>query len=199
MNVSGGAGGSFPGLVRRAIAILLNPKSEWAVIAEEPATATSLYLDYVVVLAALQPFASFLHAQAVVAASPALGYWPALQDAVESALRSYVLGLAGVVVLAFIVDALAPSFDGQPNRIQALKLVAYGSTPSWLAGVFGQLPGLQMLAILGFYSLYLLWSGLPVLMKVPAEKALPYVALVLLVTTVLYMVTAQLVRVTAAG
>jgi hypothetical protein len=44
----------------------------------------------------------------------------------------------------------------------------------WLVGVFGLSPMLGVLAILGLYSFYLLYLGLPMLMKVPADKAVGY-------------------------
>jgi hypothetical protein len=37
---------------------------------------------------------------------------------------------------------------------------------------------LSFLVILGLYGVYLLGVGLPILMRVPAEKALPYTAVV---------------------
>jgi hypothetical protein len=41
---------------------------------------------------------------------------------------------------------------------------------------------------LGLYSLYLLYLGLPVLMKSPREKAMAYTAVVILAAIVLFMV-----------
>ena len=42
-----------------------------------------------------------------------------------------------------------------------------------------------MLGILGLYSLYLLYLGLPVLMKAPQEKALGYTVVVIIAAVVL--------------
>ncbi len=99
----------------------------------------------------------------------------------------YVLTLVGVYVLALIIDALAPTFNGQKNQIQALKVAAYSSTASWVAGVFALVPGLRILTILGLYSLYLLYTGLPVLMKAPQDKAMGYTAVVIVAAIVLFM------------
>jgi hypothetical protein len=57
-------------------------------------------------------------------------------------------------------------------------LSVYSHTPLWLAGIFLLIPGLNFLLILGLYGLYLLWTGLPLLMRVPDEKALSYAAIV---------------------
>ncbi len=81
-------------------------------------------------------------------------------------------------MLALIIDALAPTFQGNRNPVQALKLVAYASTASWAAGIFSLIPGLGLLGLLGLYSLYLFFRGLPVMMKSPASKSLAYTVVV---------------------
>ena len=88
--------------------------------------------------------------------------------------------------MALIIDAFAPAFGGQKSRIQALKVSAYASTAAWCAGIFALVPPLSFLGILGLYSLYLLYSGLPVLMKAPQEKAAGYTALVVVCAIVLF-------------
>ena len=72
--------------------------------------------------------------------------------------------------------------------MQALKVAAYSSTASWVAGIFGLIPALSWLRILGLYSLYLLYLGLPVLMKAPQDKAAGYTGVVIIAAIVLFMV-----------
>ena len=90
----------------------------------------------------------------------------------------YLLTFAMVYIIASVIDLLAPRFGGQRNFANAVKLSVYSHTPLWLAGIFLLIPGLNFLLILGIYGLYLLWTGLPLLMQVPDEKALPYAAVV---------------------
>ncbi len=98
-----------------------------------------------------------------------------------------MLVLAGVWVLAVIIDMLATSFGGTPNRMQALKVAAYSMTAAWIAEIFVILPALAILSIAGLYSIYLLYLGLPVLMKAPADKAGAYTVVVVLVGIVVFM------------
>jgi hypothetical protein len=112
-----------------------------------------------------------------------------LGSAITSALVAYVLSLAGTYVLGLIIDAIAPTFNGQRSQIQALKVAVYSSTASWVAGIFHLIPGLRLLTILGLYSLYLLYLGLPILMKAPRDKAVAYTAVIIVVAAVLFMVT----------
>jgi hypothetical protein len=73
---------------------------------------------------------------------------------------------------------LAPAFGARKDFAAALNLTVYSTTPVWLAGMFLLVPGLSFLIILGLYGAYLLWAGLPILMRSPPERALPYAAAV---------------------
>ena len=171
-------------LVERAKNLILTPKAEWAVIDNEPHTVQGLYTQYVMILAAIGPVASFIGYSIVGFGA----YRIPIGAGVAYMVLSYVLALAMVYVLALVIDALAPNFGGTKNFMQALKVAAFAPTASWLAGIFGILPALSILAILGLYSLYLLYLGLPLLMKTPQEKAVPYLVVVIIVALVLAVV-----------
>ena len=179
-------------LADRVKKILLNPKEEWQVIDQEPATVAGLYSGYIVPLAAIGPIAQAIGSSVFGISMPfmAATYRTPIGTAITGAIVGYVLTLVGVYVLALIIDALAPTFNGQKNQVQALKVAAYSSTASWVAGVFALVPGLRILTILGLYSLYLLYTGLPVLMKAPQDKAMGYTAVVIVAAIVLFMLVA---------
>jgi hypothetical protein len=174
-------------LAERVKKILVTPKEEWEVIDREPATVGGLYTGYILPLAAIGPIAQAIGYSLFGITLPMVGtYRTPVGSAVAGAVVSYVLMLVGLYFLAFVIDALAPSFDGTRSRIQALKVAAYSSTASWVAGIFALIPGLRVLGILGLYSLYLLYLGLPVLMKSPREKALGYTVVVIIAAIVLF-------------
>jgi hypothetical protein len=172
-------------LVARVKGILLSPKSEWEVIDNESTTVGALYTGYIIPLAAIPAIAGFIGWSVI--GSSMLGKAP-MAWGLERAVLQFVLALAGTFVLALIIDAIAPSFGGQKNQIQALKVAAYSSTASWVAGIFMILPTLSILGILGLYSLYLLFVGLPIVMKAPAEKAMGYTVVIIICSIVLYVV-----------
>jgi hypothetical protein len=105
-----------------------------------------------------------------------------------------MLGLAvvGVFVLSIVINALAPTFGAEKNSTQALKVAVYSYTPAWIAAALNIVPVLGILAIFGaFYGMYLLYLGLPRLMKCPEDKAIPYTAVVIICAIVLsFVITA---------
>jgi Yip1 domain len=176
-------------LVDRVKRILLSPRPEWEVIDAEQTTPAALYTGYIAPLAAIGPIAQLIGYSVFGITVPFMGtYKVPFGSALTGAIISYVLTLVGTYILALIIDGLAPTFNGQRNQIQALKVAAYSSTAAWVAGIFALIPGLRLLGILGLYSLYLLYLGLPVLQKTPREKALPYTAVVVLAAIVLFMI-----------
>lgn len=179
-------------LVARVKAIIMTPDLEWPVIAAEPATPASLYSGYIAILAAIPPLATFLHSVLFGYGAFGITYRPSFAGALTTAIVHYVLTLAGVYVLALVVNALAPTFQGQKDFVQALKLVAYASTAQWLCGIFALIPGLGILGLLGLYSLYLFFRGLPVTMRSPADKSLGYTVVVVLCTILVGVVISPL-------
>lgn len=176
-------------LVDRVKRILLSPRPEWVVIEAEPTTPAALYTGYIMPLAAIGPIAQIIGYSVFGITVPFMGtYRVPIGSAVTSAIVAYVLTLIGTYALALIIDALAPTFNGQRSQIQALKVAAYSSTAAWVAGIFALIPGLRLLGILGVYSLYLLYLGLPVLMKSPREKGLGYTVVVVLAAIVLFII-----------
>ncbi len=183
------------GLVARVQAILLRPKAEWEVIENEAATTQSLFVGYACILAAIPAVANLIGRQIFGGVGLfGISYHPPLIGSIVGAIVTYVLSLVSVFILALIIDALAPSFDGQKNQTQALKVAVYSSTAGWVAGVFGLLPALGILAALGaLYGLYLLYLGLPSLMKAPEGKALGYTVVTVVVAIVLYLIVGAVV------
>ncbi len=179
-------------LIERAKGICLSPKAEWAKIAAEPTDVKSLYVNYAMILALIPAVCGFLGMSLIGISMPIIGsYRTPIGAGLAHLVIGYVMGLAVLYVVSLIVNALAPTFDGQKDPVQALKLVAYSSTPVWLAGVLSIIPMLGVLGIIaGLYGLYLLYTGLPILMKNPEDKSIGYTALIIVCYIVLAMITA---------
>lgn len=186
------------GILQRAKDILLKPKETWPVIAAEPATTQSIYMPYVLLLAAIGPLARLVGGQVFGITFLGVTYHPPLAGALVSAVLSYGLTLASVFLLALVIDGLAPSFGGQKDQVQALKVAAYAGTAGWVGGIFGLIPALAIIGMLfALYGLYLLYLGLPALMKAPEDKALGYTAVVIVVAIILFLVVGAVVAAVA--
>jgi hypothetical protein len=173
-------------IVSRVKAILMTPKTEWPVIAAETTTVADLYKSYVIILAAIPAIALFI-AMSIVG----YGFFRLpIGTGLMWAVLTYVMALIGVYIIALITDALAPTFASTKDQMQALKTAVYSMTAYWVASVFIIIPGLGGLVALagGLYGLYLLYLGLPFTMKTPADKAVPYTAVIVVCSIVVMFV-----------
>ena len=177
-------------IVERVKNILLQPRQEWPVISGESADTKSLLLGYAVPLAAIGPIAMWLGHSLIGISVPLFGtVRTPLLAGLAFAVVTYVMGLVAVFVVGLIIDALAPTFGGEKNGTQAMKCAVYAYTPAWVAGILHLIPALGALALIAsVYGLYLLYLGLPVLMKAPKEKAVGYTVVVVLCAIVLSIV-----------
>lgn len=188
---------NFNLLIARAKAILLTPASEWPVIAAEPATVAGLYKSYIAILAAIAPLAAFLRLCVLGVPMGVLGTWRVdIGTGLTILVTSYLLGLLAVYLLSLLVNALAPTFNGQKDPLMALKVVAYACTAAWIAGIGQLLPMIGSLLGLigGIYTIYLLYLGLPVTMKCPQDKAVGYTVVTVIGGIVLGAVVAMVAR-----
>jgi hypothetical protein len=171
------------GLMARAGDMLFRPQQTWAVIAREPAEVGDLYLRSVIPLAAIPALCDFLGIFIFGGLQIAsIEFRPPLAGAAVEALANYGLTLALAYALARIVEVLSGRFGGVPDRVQAFKLVAYSGTAVWVLGALALYPALGIpAALLGaVYSLYLLYVGLPRLMRIEPGRAISCFALILL-------------------
>jgi len=159
-------------LIDRVRGMLFAPKLEWPKVAAEPATTRSILVGYVLILAAIGPLATLLRG---------FGWFAPL------AVTSYLSAIAVTLVLALIVDLLAPSFGGEKNFVASLKLSAYSYTAAWVAGVAYLLPALGAFVALAaaIYAFYTFYLGAPVLKKCAPDKALAFTIVVVVAGIVL--------------
>lgn len=176
---------TFERIYARCKGLILRPHDEWERIEHEKPSVRDLFLRWVVPLCLF----FFLVPQLGVIAFPpeinGVKAAPSIALALFVVLVGAPLMAGGVWVTAWIIDRLAPHFDGVRDADQALKLAAYAGTPLWLSAIFGLVPAMSLAMALGLYAVFVLYVGLPVLMKAKREESIAYTASV--VASVLVM------------
>ncbi len=168
---------------------MMTPQAEWPAVTAE--SGDTLALRYIAILALIPVLARLIGGWLIG------GYTPLLA-ALIGAVVAYALSFVTVFVVALAVDLLAPKFGGERGYSRALRLTAYSFTPVWLAGIFLLVPGASFLVLLGLYGLYLMWTGAPLLMQVPRERALLYV-MVVAACAIAFDVAVRLALIAAMG
>jgi hypothetical protein len=176
-------------LKKRIVGILTNPAAEWSVIAAEPATIELLYRNYILILALFPALGMFL---AVGLFSPIF--------ALRAAVGTYVSSVVLPVVVALIIERLAPRFKSGGDTVRALKLVAYAATPVWLAGIlYATIILSPLVLIAAIYAAYLFYVGLGPLLQTPLEQRVPFTVMAALMILVASIVLNFLTRLLGLG
>ncbi len=172
-------------IVERAKAITLNPAATWPVIDAEQHDAKSLFVPYMLILAAIPAVCSFIGLSLVGIGGFGFNLRLPVASGVTMMIVTYVLSLIMTFGMGWLASALAPTFGGKSDLVQGLKLAVFGGTPMMLAGIFNILPALSIIGLLvALYALYVIYLGLPVLMKNPKEKSITYMVILVIASII---------------
>jgi hypothetical protein len=160
-------------LLSRVRNILLSPNHEWQVIAGERGSVRSLLWGYVIPLAMIPAVASFI-GYGLVGANGILFRMSGPYWGISMALNSLITSLGVYLAGTSLIDRLARGFGGSADMGRSAQLVAYSYTPAFIAGVFYALPGWQQGVVMGLYSVYLFYLGVPVLKAIPEDQRVAY-------------------------
>lgn len=168
----------------RAWGLLREPKKEWEQIRAEETTVPNLLVGYVAPLAAIPPVCGLIGA---------LIFDPIAVGTVSGAVVSVVVTWAVTVGLVFLIgvliNTLADQFDADRNDIAAQKIAAYSITPAFLSGLFSLWPPLWWISLFALAAMvYIMYRGLPILMKAPEDRALSYAATVTVAAAISFIV-----------
>ena len=178
-------------MLNRIINILMKPTSEWGAISNEPASVGGIFGGYAIPLTVLQ-FISSVVAMGVLGIGAQLiemsGVSVSLMDVIVRGLVNVLLGLALLYVLALIGSKIAPSFHGNSDFVQSLKLFTYASTPTWVLGaimpfLMGSMALLMLMSLLSLaamgYAIYLIYAGAGPVLGIPQEKLAGFTVVVI--------------------
>lgn len=181
-------------LVTRVKNMLVSPKTEWEVIAAEQPNANQIITGFVVPLTLIGALAAFIGYGFI--GSSILGVRiVSISWGIYYAIVKLLLGILSVYITAFVVDALAPSFESEKHQGRSMQLVAYGSTPALVAAFFTLLPPVAGVVTLigGIYSIYLWYLGLGPIKKTPEDKKVIYLVVIFIAMLVVYLIISYII------
>lgn len=149
-------------LIERVKALWMRPKEAWPEIDRDATPSGDLFTRVAAPLAALAPVVGFLTGR--IGWNPFSGHFI---GQLFTAVIGYGLSLASLLAMSIIASKLAPRFGGEGSPRDAFKLIVYSSTPMWLASAVAMVPGFGFVGLASFYSLYLFFTGIGPMMKVP--------------------------------
>jgi len=166
--------------------ILTEPRPTWGKIREEKWSAAEIYIRIIIPLALISPVAGFIE--------PTWFGWQigpgqpvtlTYSSAMQISLAYFGAILVSVFVIAMLIRWMSETYGEQKAFARCLALATYTAVPLFLIGVFQIYPVLWVNFLFGLpalaYSVYLLYSGVPVMMDIPQEKGFLFASAVLAV------------------
>lgn len=155
--------------------LIFNPKQEWQKISQEDNNIPGLLYGYILILALIGPVAGYY---GTTTSGWQIGGREAVKLTSESALTIailYYLAVVAVVIgLGLMVRWMCKTYGGNTSLNRCVALSAYVSTPIFLVGIVELYPVLWVDLIFGLVALahavYLLYSGVPVLMDISEDR-----------------------------
>jgi hypothetical protein len=160
-------------LAGRTKQMIFTPVAGWRAVGEERGTVRTVLLSFVLPMALIPAAASFI-GYGFVGVDGLLFRVSGLYWGAVMAINSLITSVAVYLLGTYIVDRMAPGFGAVRKPGRSAQLVAYSSTPAWVAGIFYAVPALQEGVVLGLYGVYLFYLGIPVLKRTPDDQRVAF-------------------------
>jgi hypothetical protein len=175
-------------LIQRVKNIILTPKTEWSAIAQEKQSMTTVITSYVIPLVLVGAVATFI-GYGLIGINYGLIRMSGMGWGIRMAVIQVCSAIIGVIITAYAVDALAPSFGSEKNINKSAQLVAYGYTPAFIGAIFSIFPAIAIIgSLFSLYGIYLMYLGLGPMKKTPEDKRVVYLVVTIVVLIVVYAV-----------
>lgn len=173
-------------ILKHVWGILADPRPTWGNIRDETWSTPQVFLTVVIPLALISPLAGFI-------GTTQFGWQIGAGEAVtltkSSAFQISVAYFGAILVAVFVIGMLicwmSETYGDRKPLERCIALAAYAAVPLFLVGVIQVYPVLWINFLFGLpalaYSVYLLYSGVPVMMDVPPEKGFLFASAVLAV------------------
>lgn len=194
-------------LLQHTLGIFINPDAEWKAIRADKNSFKQVFLSHVPILALIPSISSYI---GVTHTGWRVGSGDVVRLTTESAaslcVLSYFALLAGVFFFGEFINWMSKTYgvtdDKERRHYGGTALAVFVTTPLFLVGIFNVYPSLWVnalaMSIAGAYAVYLVYEGIPILMKIDKERGFMFASSVITVGLVL-MVTAMITTVIIWG
>jgi len=170
--------------------LLSRPEDEWKDIRKENCTIGKCYCSHVLLLAAIPPLAGYIGTTQVgwsVVSREVNRLTP--ESALWIAVLSYLTILVAVFTVGKLIHWMGQTYGAKQTLPQCIALAAYTATPLFLIGIMLVYPVLWLNLLIGLpalaYTVYLLYTGVPIIMGIPKERGFLFSSAVLAVGLVM--------------
>jgi len=179
-------------MLHHALGLIIQPRKQWRAIATLSQRQLAASLAYPLVMA-LIPSIAWYYGTTQVGWRIGQGdpQYLTHESALGIAVALYLAILVGLAVIGYLVHWMSATYGAQSTVVRGLALSSFTATPFFLAGVVGVYPHFTvdlLISLLAIgHAVFLLYSGIPIVMKVPEDRGFLFASAVVGVALVMFM------------
>jgi len=177
-------------MIQHAFGLMFSPSKEWQRIAKSAGRSTNFI--YTIILAALPAIAWYYGTSQVgwqVGRGDTIRLTP--ESALTIAALFYLATLCCIWIIGYFIHWMSATYNAESTLMKGVAIAGYCATPLFLAGVVGFYPSFTIDLLVGLcaigWALYLLYTGVPVVMSVPQDRGFLFASAILGVCLVIFM------------
>ena len=176
-------------MIHKAIGLLFQPRKQWQAVATMTEAQLRPYVAYPALLTLLPAVAWYFGTTRV---GWQVGEGDITRLTADSALMIAILyyfaQIIAIWVVGYFIHWMAATYDADSNFIKGVVVAGFAATPILVAGVVGFYPLFTFDMLIGIaavsYAVYLLYSGIPLAMKIPQERGFLFASAIVAVALV---------------
>jgi uncharacterized membrane protein len=179
-------------MISHVAGLFTHPHQEWKEIRDAKESVSHLYFAHVLFLALIPAVSMYIGTTRV---GWVIGNGAPVTLTHNSALTmsvlTYLALLAGVGVMGAFIDWMSRTYDSSPGFARSTAFAAYTATPLFVAGLCALYPNVILVMLVGitavFYTVYLLYTGIPIFMNIPEDEGFVYSSSILTIGLVMFV------------
>lgn len=177
-------------MIQHTIGLLLRPSEQWRIVAQLPERSRNVLVLYPCIFALLPAIAWYYGTSQV-------GWTTGLQgnvvrltadSAFQISVLFYLVMVGSVAIIGFFIHWMSQTYGAESTIPKGIVIAGLTATPLFITGLVGFYPTLWLDLLIGVvaisWAVYLMYLGIPIMMKIPEERGFLFSSAVLAIAMV---------------
>ena len=158
-------------MLQHVIGVFTHPKKEWEVVRDTKCNLIECYVKHVLLLAAIPPICG---ATKVGWSIGDKTFRLTEASTLPMAIGFYLFSLLAIYIMGRSIHWMASTFDAEVSIEKAVLVATQIVTPLFLSGFIALVPIPWLIMLVGIvamgYTVYLMYTGIPIVLNIEPEK-----------------------------
>lgn len=161
-------------MLHHVVGVFTNPKKVWEDVREEKCNLIECYIKHILILAAIPPVCAFIGATKVGWTIGDNTFRLTEASTIPMALGFYLFSLLAIYIMGRAIHWMATTFDAEVSLEKSVLIATQFVTPLFLSGFIALYPLPWLIMLVGIvaiaYCVYLMYTGIPIVLQIEPEK-----------------------------